>query len=257
MQNFGFTSFSTPQPTVPSTPGITNPNYNPALFNINEQEPKEGQVETPEMLEIKKQITAIVSRYPNIQLRSTFKLLEKLNNLSQEELNNMLTNAQNDIAQLNGTPGADFILSFIGSLGDQYVPGFMEECMNDVILQRDIENQIFNYVGIMGPTATIPLRVAGCASRAKKRARENQKFAIFDPRVNYATQTNNNSPPSNKKQKENSDNPVVEQNQNSDNQQFAGGQFSTKSTSLRDRYSPNMPLVFSNTDTHCPEPNTN
>ena len=250
MSNFGFTSFTglgndnPPGPSQPITPNLFS-------LNSNNNAPSTAplQPESDDMLALKKQISDIVSRYPNIQLRSTFKLLEKLNHLTEEELINMLRNAQNDIAALNGTPGADFILSFIGALGDNYIPGFLEECMNDTVLQQDIENQIFNMVGVLGPTATIPLRMAGCASRAKKRTRDKQNWTTYDPQGN-ATQTGNiNSAnpeePNGKKQKT-----TNQEEPKQNNRGFTFGpskeadpnsttfEFSDKS-SLRARYPPN------------------
>ncbi len=125
-----------------------------------------------ELLALKKELSALVGRYPKIQLRSTFKLLEKLDGCSKEELENMLLNANNDIAILSGTPGAEIILSNAGAAMEVYIPCIEEELMKDQYLMQDIENVIFSYIGIMGPMLNIPLRVMSAVTRARKRSHE-------------------------------------------------------------------------------------
>lgn len=119
---------------------------------------------------LKEKISRLLARHPSLQLRSSIKLLDKLEDCTEEQLENMLINAQNDVALVHGTPAAVMLINFFGSLIDTYfVPGFLEECMGDEDLKKDIETELFDKIGVLDPRFTIPLRTAANVLKAREK----------------------------------------------------------------------------------------
>lgn len=165
MSNYGFIPINPQNNNLPGN--ANNININVDNQNINENSPKLTNTEESERSkELKKEITKLVSLYPQLKLRSTFQILEKLNQCSEEQLENMLTNAQIDINAQNGTPGADALLTVIGAIVDNQIPGFHEEVHKDMKLHNDVELLIQSLIGVLGFYGSIPLRMFGCAQRA-------------------------------------------------------------------------------------------
>jgi hypothetical protein len=106
---------------------------------------------TPESDAKRQQINRLLCRYPALKLRSSKATLKLLDQYDEEELDNIMTNAQNDLAAIRGAPMADFLISLGASLIDKLVlPGYLDRCRADAELRNDVEaeaNLLFNGCG--------------------------------------------------------------------------------------------------------------
>lgn len=138
--------------------------------------------------QIKQEIAKLLTRYPKLVPRTNFKILEKLDGLSDEELENVLINARNDVAEMSGKPGATiFIYAVTKVVDDMFLPGYTDECMGDDLLKTDIENEITELVGFVSNKLNIFYRFISNYLNLKyknKRAREELSPEEEDQRFN-------------------------------------------------------------------------
>ncbi len=172
------------QPTIPQANGNNNFGFIPATDIGGGNTGFDAS--NGKCRDLKEKISKLLARHPNLQLRSSIKLLDKLEDCTEEQLENMLLNAQNDVSLLHGTPAALLIINFFGSLIDKYfVPGFLEECLLDDELKRDIETELFDKIGVLNSFYSIPMRTAANAMKAS----EKNKRKIDD--LNFTTVVTN------------------------------------------------------------------
>lgn len=135
-------------------------------------EGSESEVEeTPEILAIRAKIARLLSSYPSIKLRSTYAMMDQLRSLDLAELQNVYTNAIIDLEQVRGTPSAEALLTAICTPVDLYFPGYLQECMMDQDLKRDVEAEVINWLGEPGAKSNICFRLVNNAYNCYKRAR--------------------------------------------------------------------------------------
>lgn len=162
----------------------------------NEFGKKTAPQETPKVLDLRKKLSQLVSRHPKLQLRSNLKLLETLNSLDEDTLDNMLNNAKSDLTEIDGTPGAELILEGVAGMVDTYfIPGFLEECLEDEKLCQEIEMEFQDMVGLAGHGFSIPMRMMAAAVKAnKKRSREGAATTTGNASKTYNPKTKNGEP---------------------------------------------------------------
>lgn len=142
----------------------------------NPNEPKSNKRDRPpdskEMKKLKQEICKLLSRYPNLVPRSSNLILEKLNDMGEEELNNVYQNCLNDLIEIRGTPVAKFAIFILTKVIDErLLPGFTDECMKDVELKRDIEGEILNLLGALSNRINIFFRFMNNGYVAYKKLR--------------------------------------------------------------------------------------
>lgn len=126
---------------------------------------------TPEILALRAKIARLVSSYPEIKLRSTSAMMDQLKFLDAEELQNVYSNAIIDLEKIRGTPSAEAILTAICTPIDIYFPGYMDECLRDADLKRDVEAEVINWLGEPGARSNICFRLVNNAYNCWKRAK--------------------------------------------------------------------------------------
>jgi hypothetical protein len=136
----------------PKRPRIETYGFEPA-------EPEEVvNVEPPEIKKLKQDINLLICRYPGLQPRTSHALMEKLSNLTEEELKNVYLNCVNDVAELRGTPTAETALLLTLPVNSM-IPGYTDYCMKDVELKRDIESELIQLFGWLGTKINILFRL--------------------------------------------------------------------------------------------------
>lgn len=148
----------------------------------NEEEEKNAK--DPECIKLRAQICRILSRYPDIKLRTSSKVEQSLLRFNSNELSNIYTNCINDLQSIRGTPSADLIIyTFAGYVDNNYIPGYLEACLNDVELQRDIEGELEVITSWLGPKINIALRFLN-----------NMHCVIYDRKINRTKRMREESP---------------------------------------------------------------
>lgn len=133
---------------------------------------RERPADSKEMKKLKSEICKLLSRYPTLVPRSSNLILEKLSEMSEEELHNVYQNCVNDLVEIRGTPVAKFSIFILTKvIDDRFLPGFTDECMKDPELKRDIESEIINILGELSNRVNIFFRFINNAYVAYKRAR--------------------------------------------------------------------------------------
>ena len=112
-----------------------------------------------------KRIVAIVQRYRTIEPRTSHQLMDDLRQLSLEELQNVLLNAQADMALLRGTPSSQALIAAL-RIVDPYVGPFSAVCDEDEELKQDIETEVTATLGFLGPRVNIVCRFIANLYRA-------------------------------------------------------------------------------------------
>ena len=146
---------------------LPNPNATPMS-----KDKRPRPVETTTMKELKKNICKVLSRYPTLVPRSSNLILEKLNEMSEGDLENVYQNCLNDLIEIRGTPVAKFSIFILTTFIDsKFLPGFTDECMRDLELKRDIEAEIINLLGELNNRINIVFRFFNNGYIAYKKAR--------------------------------------------------------------------------------------
>lgn len=115
---------------------------------------------TPEMHILKEKINLLISRYPELTLRSSAATMASLDTYDEPELKNILNNCINDLQRIRGVPAAEFILHLIcGMIDWKLLPGYLDRCMNDVELKRDVESETMSWIGVMNTRLNIAFRM--------------------------------------------------------------------------------------------------
>jgi hypothetical protein len=107
--------------------------------------------DTPTCIALRDQINKLLCRYPELAIRSSVATMEELKKYDEEELRNILQNANNDLLDIRGMPAADMVLHMLTSIVERWIPGYMERCLNDYELKRDTESEM---AMLLGPTGT-------------------------------------------------------------------------------------------------------
>ena len=83
-----------------------------------------------------------------------------LDQYDEAELKNIMQNCINDLQRIRGVPAAEFILHLIcGFIDWRLLPGYLDRCMNDVELKRDVESETMTWIGVMNTRLNIAFRL--------------------------------------------------------------------------------------------------
>lgn len=131
--------------------------FRPAV--IPEERRPEEKRDTPAMKLKREQINRLLCRYPQLRLRSSKNLMAGLMQHDEEELNNIMENAQNDLMAIRGAPMADLAINVVCGGIDRYLEGFLERCRNDSELQHDVQSEATLLFGGCSARANIAFRL--------------------------------------------------------------------------------------------------
>lgn len=132
-------------------------------FNPLEQDlPKKEEVRevTPEMRIVITKINKLLCRYSTLVPRSSGRANSQLEKYSLEELNSVYENCITDLQAIRGTPTSEFAINlFAGTIDNYLLPGYLDVCMDDVELNRDIEAEMLNSLYTSGTRTQIIFRL--------------------------------------------------------------------------------------------------
>lgn len=124
-----------------------------------EQETNKKVADSPAVRIIKEKINGLLCRYPELQLRSTAGTMVMLDNYDEQELVNILQNCINDLQRIRGVPAAELLIHILAGLVDwKLLPGYLDRCMADEELKRDVESEMMNWIGLMNTRLNIAFR---------------------------------------------------------------------------------------------------
>lgn len=139
-----------------------------AMTEPQKERREERALDTPTCLALRQQINRLLCRYPQLRLRSSETTMRQLAQYDEKELENVLTNANNDLAAIRGVPMAEFIIHTVGGLIDAFVlPGFLARCQADDELKNDVEAEATLLSGGFGNRTNIVFRAANHAFTQK------------------------------------------------------------------------------------------
>ena len=135
--------------------------FTPAVEEPAEEVPRVRKVvDSPGVVVMKEKINALLCRYPELKLRSTAGTMIMLDNYEEKELVNILQNCINDLQQIRGVPAAELIIHILAGVVDwKLLPGYLDRCMADEELKRDVESEMMNWVGLMNTRLNIAFRL--------------------------------------------------------------------------------------------------
>jgi hypothetical protein len=157
--------------------------FHPMEDPVEDKTKKRAREESEESKALKKEILKLVARYPKLELRTSKIIMEKLNEMTEDELRIVRDNCINDLSELRGTPVSAFVLFCITQPVDyQFLPGYTEQCMSDIELKRDVETEMISIFGDLSTRVNIFFRLLNNAYITWKRLKGEH--------IEYATRTN-------------------------------------------------------------------
>lgn len=114
---------------------------------IDQAKKRKREEDSEEIDFIKRKINRLLCRYPTLKPRSSSAFMEKLDNLDLEHLMNIYENMINDLSAIRGFPTADTAIITATYYPTMYVRGYMQRCLKDEELRRDIDTEISNLIG--------------------------------------------------------------------------------------------------------------
>jgi hypothetical protein len=144
--------------------------------------------ETETQRTLKEKINRLICRYPGLQPRISTAVMARLDTMNEKELENILANCLNDVADLRGTPSAESIITVLTHHVDaRWIPNFTETCLNDLELNRDIEAELLQLLGNVSNRLNIVFRFFNNAYNCTKKRRfmpEPREAALFKRQPN-------------------------------------------------------------------------
>lgn len=140
---------------------------------------KRKREESEEARNLKYEIQTLLCRYPTLVPRTSHGVMDKLNALDDDELHNVYLNCLNDVSELRGNPIANSVIYGSTYFINQFIPGFTEECMNDIELKRNIESTVTVWLGKINTAAQMLFQFgnnAYVASRKRVHWDANRRF---------------------------------------------------------------------------------
>lgn len=145
--------------------------FEPMAEVVEEKDKKRAREESEEAKALKKEIIKLVARYPKLELRTSKVIMEKLNLMDEDELRIVKDNCISDLAEMRGTPVSSFVLFLITTPVDWKLPGYTEECLNDLELKRDVETEMITLFGDLSNRINIFFRLLNNAYITWKKSR--------------------------------------------------------------------------------------
>lgn len=147
---------------------------------VEDETKKRKREESEESKALKKEIIKLVARYPSLEIRTSRVVMEKLNNMDEDELRIVRDNCISDLTELRGTPVSSFVLFCITQPVDWKLPGYTDQCMSDLELKRDIESEIIALMGDLSNRVNIFFRLINNAYITWKKSK-GETFAFDAP----------------------------------------------------------------------------
>lgn len=119
----------------------------------DEEEKKENEKkrkreeDQEEINKMKSKINRLLCRYPNLKPRTSHHFITQLESMDLEELNNIFENMLNDLSVIRGFPTSETAIMALTYSIDRKVPGYMNRCLKDEELKRDIDIEVMNLIG--------------------------------------------------------------------------------------------------------------
>lgn len=133
------------------------PMLDPEEKKENENKRKREEESGP-MKEMKLKINRLLCRYPGLKPRTSHIFMNQIQDMDLEELNNVYENMINDLSAVRGFPTSESAIIGATFYIDHAVPGYMNTCLKDEDLKRDLDVEIMNAVGQMHNYIVILLR---------------------------------------------------------------------------------------------------
>lgn len=156
--------------------GTNTYGFQPLQQTVPEQR---KELQTLGCITLRAEINKMLSRYPQLELRTSAETMQRLEQYDEKELENILQNCRNDLQNIRGTPSADFALFVTTGPVDHYLlPGFTERCVNDADLKEDVEHEMTMLFGSHSNRINILYRLLN-----------NAYACLFHPDIPYNTRT--------------------------------------------------------------------
>lgn len=153
---------------------------------------KRKREESEESKQLKKEILRYVSRYPQLQLRTSRQIMERLNEMDEDELKIVRDHCITDLSDIRGSPVASSVIFAVTKPIDvTFLEGYTEQCLSDIELKRDVETEIISILGDLSNRINIFFRLLNNAYITWKKNRGEYVFDAKTPIPKYATETNN------------------------------------------------------------------
>lgn len=134
--------------------------FQPMEDPVEDKEKKRKREESEQSKALKREIIKMVARYPELELRTGKQIMDKLNEMGEDELVMVRDNCINDLAEIRGTPAASFATFCVTQPVDRYLlPGYTEQCLSDLELKRDIETEMILLLGELSNRVNIFFRL--------------------------------------------------------------------------------------------------
>ncbi len=134
--------------------------FKPMEEPVEDEKKKRAREESEESKALKKEIVRIIARYPQLILRTSKQIMDKLNEMGEDELRIVRDNCLNDLVEIRGSPASSFVLFCITRPVDAYLlPGYTDQCLSDTELQRDVETEMIALLGELSNRINIFFRL--------------------------------------------------------------------------------------------------
>lgn len=143
---------------------------------VESEKKKRAREESEESKALKKEILKLVARYPKLELRTSKEIMNKLNEMGEDELRIIRDNCVNDLAELRGTPVASFVVFLMTQPVEWKLPGYTDQCMSDIELKRDVETEIILVLGDLSNRINIFFRLLNNAYITWKKSKGGYTF---------------------------------------------------------------------------------
>lgn len=145
--------------------------FKPMEEPILDESKKRKREESEESKTLKREILRYVARYPKLELRTSKQIMSRLDEMEEDELRIVRDNCVTDLSEIRGAPVASFAIFAITKPVDMSLPGYTEQCLQDVELKRDVETELINILGELGNRINIFFRLLNNAYITWKKRR--------------------------------------------------------------------------------------
>jgi hypothetical protein len=151
-----------------------------------EESKKRGREESAAAKQYKSEINKLLSQYPELELRNSNQIMERLAHMNEDELRNVRDNCINDLIEIRGSPAAAFTIFAMTAPVNFTLPGYTNRCLRDRDLAKSVDLEIISLLGAVGNRAFLLFRLI---NNAYLQWRENNG----EPEIDYAPRPNKRS----------------------------------------------------------------
>lgn len=129
------------------------------VMDEDKSKKRKREEDSPAIKEIKEKINYILSRYPELQPRTSHGLMQKLEAMDLQELCNVHMNLLHDLSNTRGTACAETVIFVLTWPINKTIRGYMSKCLNDDDLKKDIEMEMVDIMGAANSKVNILFRL--------------------------------------------------------------------------------------------------